>query len=79
MPSAISVTVPPLSVRIARCRFVRRDNSASDVGLDGASDVGPVGNGKVPRCVILPPQVLVEPRGLPGVYVARVVATLCDE
>jgi hypothetical protein len=54
---AETVTVPPLSVRIARCRVVRRDDSTVI---------------KVPRNQ----EVLVDPEGLPGVYLARVVATL---
>jgi hypothetical protein len=54
---AETVTVPPLSVRIARCRVVRRENSTVI---------------KVPRNQ----EVLVDPEGLPGVYLARLVATL---
>jgi len=54
---AEAVTVPPLSVRIARCRVVRRDDSAVV---------------KVPR----KEAVFVDPEGLPGIYMARVVATL---
>jgi len=54
---AEAVTIPPLSVRIARCRVVRRADSAIV---------------KVPRNQ----EVLVDPEGLPGVYLARVVATL---
>ena len=54
---AETVTIPPLSVRIARCRVVRRDDKT---------------NVKVPRNQ----EVLVEPEGLPGVYMARIVATL---
>ena len=54
---AEAVTVPSLSVRIARCRVVRRDDKT---------------NVKVPRYQ----EVLVEPEGLPGVYMARIVATL---
>ena len=54
---AETVTVPPLSVRIARCRVVRRDDSTVI---------------KVPRNQ----EVLVDPEGLPGVYLARIVATL---
>jgi len=54
---AETVTVPPLSVRIARCRVIRRDDPMV---------------GKVPRNQ----EILVEPGGLPGVYMARVVATL---
>jgi hypothetical protein len=53
---AETVTVPPLSVRIARCG-VRRDDSTVI---------------KVPRNQ----EVLVDPEGLPGVYLVRVVATL---
>jgi len=55
---AETVTVPPLSVRIARCRVVGRDDSAEVI--------------KVPRYQ----EVLVDPEGMPGVYLARVVATL---
>jgi len=54
---AETVTVPPLSLRIARCRVVRRDTSTVI---------------KVPRNQ----EVLVDPKGLPGVYLARIVATL---
>ena len=54
---AEAVTVPPLSVRIARSRVVRR----------GGSTVV-----KAPRNQ----EVLVDPEGLPGVYMVRVVATL---
>ena len=54
---AETVTVPPLSVRIAWCRVVRR-NSSTVV--------------KVPRNQ----EILVDPEGLPGVYLARIVATL---
>ena len=54
---AKTVTVPPLSVRIALCRVVRRNTSATI---------------KVPRNQ----EVLVDPEGLPGVYMARIVATL---
>ena len=56
-----TVTVPPLSARIARCRVVRRD------------DLTEV---KVPRNQV----VMVDPECLPGIYVARIVATLevCD-
>ena len=54
---AEAVTVPPLSVRTARCRVVRRDDSAVV---------------KVPR----QKAVFVDPEGLPGIYMARVVATL---
>ena len=54
---AETVTVPPLSVRTARCRVVRRDDKT---------------NVKVPRYQ----EVLVEREGLPGVYMARIVATL---
>jgi len=54
---AESVTLPPLSVKIARCRVVCRADSAIV---------------KVPRNQ----EVLVDPEGLPGVYLARVVATL---
>jgi len=50
------VTVPPLSVRIARCRVVRRGDSAVV---------------KVPRNQA----VFMNPEGLPGIYMARVVAT----
>jgi len=59
---AETVTVPPLSVRIARCRVVRRD------GLDGC---------KVPQKQV----VYIDPEGTPGVYMARIVATLneCSE
>ena len=51
------MTVPPLSVRIARCRVVRRGDSLVV---------------KVPRNKA----VFVDPEGLPGIYMARVVATL---
>ena len=51
------MTVPPLAVRIARCRVIRRDDSMIE---------------KVPRNQ----EVLVDPGGLPGIYIARVVATL---
>jgi hypothetical protein len=51
------VTVPPLSVRIARCRVIRRDGSAVV---------------KVPRKQV----VMVDPGYLPGIYMARLVATL---
>jgi len=54
---AETVTIPPLSVRIARCRVVRRDVSRVI---------------KVPRNQ----EILVDPEGLPGVLVTRVVATL---
>jgi len=54
---AETVTVPPLCVRIARCRVVRRNVSAIV---------------KVPRNQ----EVLVDPEGLPGVLVERIVATL---
>jgi len=54
---AETVTVPPLCVRIARCRVVRRNVSTVV---------------KVPRNQ----EVLVDPEGLPGVLVARIVATL---
>ena len=54
---AETVTVPPLSARIARCRVVRRDDSMVV---------------KVPRNQ----EILVDPDDLPGVYMARVVATL---
>jgi hypothetical protein len=55
---AETVTVPPLSVRIARGKVTRRDNSAV---VD------------VPRCQ----EVLVDAfHDLPGVYLARLVATL---
>ena len=54
---AETVTVPPLSVRIARCRVVRRNDSMVV---------------KVPRNEA----VLVDPEGLPGIYMARIVATL---
>ena len=53
---AETVTVPPLSVRIARCCVIRRSDSMV----------------KVPR----DQNVLVEPGGLPGVYMARVVVKL---
>ena len=53
---AETVTVSPLSVRIARCRVIRRDDSMIE---------------KVPRNQ----EVLVEPGGLPGIYIARVVPT----
>jgi hypothetical protein len=54
-----TVTVPPFSVRIARCRVVRRNASAIV---------------EVPR----KQEVLVDPilQGLPGIFVARTVATL---
>ena len=57
-----TVTVPPLSARIARCRVVRRD------------DLTEV---KVPRNQVI----MVDTQGLPGIYVARIVATLevCDK
>jgi hypothetical protein len=54
-----TVTVSPLSARIARCRVVRRDDPMVV---------------KVPRNQ----EVLVDPDGLPGIYMARVVATLQD-
>ena len=54
---AETVTVPPLSVRIARCRVVRRNDSMVV---------------KVPRNEA----VLIDPEGLPGIYMARIVATL---
>jgi hypothetical protein len=54
---AKTVTVPPLSVRIARCRIVRRNVSTVV---------------KVPRNQV----VLVDPEGLPGIIMAREVATL---
>jgi hypothetical protein len=54
---AEAVTIPPLSVRTARCRVVRRGDSAVV---------------QVPR----KQEVLVDPEGLPGVYMARLVATL---
>jgi hypothetical protein len=54
---AETVTVPPLSVRIARFRVVRRNDSMVV---------------KVPRSEA----VLIEPEGLPGIYMARIVATL---
>ena len=54
---AETVSLPPLSVRIARCRVVRRDDP---------TDI------KVPRKQL----VMVDPEGLPGIYMARVVATL---
>jgi hypothetical protein len=53
---AETVTVPPLSVRIARCRVIRRDDST---GV------------KVPQDVMVDPVC-----GLPGIYVARIVATM---
>jgi hypothetical protein len=53
---AETMTVPPLSVRIALCRFVRRDDSTII---------------KVPRNQ----EIHVDP-GLPGVYLARIRATL---
>ena len=58
------MTVPPISARIARCRVVRRDDSM--VNIDE----------KVPRQQV----VLIEPEGLPGIIMARIVATLsnCD-
>ena len=52
-----TVTVPPFSMRIARCRVVRR-NSSTVV--------------KVPRNQ----EILVDPEGLPGVYLARIIAML---
>jgi hypothetical protein len=53
---AETVTVPPLSVRIARCRVVRRNDST---------------------VVKVPQDVLVDHvGGLPGIYLARVVATM---
>ena len=55
---AETVTVPPLSVRIARCRVVVRRNASATF--------------EVPRNQ----EVLVDPEGLPGVYMARIVATL---
>jgi len=59
-----AVTVPPLSARIDRCRVVRRDDSMVNI-VD-----------KVPRQQV----VLIEPEGLPGILMARIVATLsnCD-
>jgi len=54
---AETVSLPPLSARIARCRVVRRDDP---------TDV------QVPRKQL----VMVDPEGLPGIYMARVVATL---
>jgi hypothetical protein len=54
---AETVTVPPLCVRIGRCRVIRRDNSAVV---------------KVPRNEA----VLIDPEGLWGIYMARIVATL---
>jgi hypothetical protein len=58
-----TVTLPPLSGRIARCRVVRRGDS---MVVD-----------KVPWCN---EAVSLDPEGLPGIYVARIVATLdvCD-
>jgi hypothetical protein len=52
-----AVTVPPLSVRIARCRVVRRNCEAVI---------------KVPRNEAVP----VDPEGPPGIYMARILATL---
>jgi hypothetical protein len=65
---AETVTGHPLSVRIARCRVVRRNDSANVryVGLCGDDTI------KAPRNQ----EVLVEPEGLPCVYMARIVATL---
>ena len=54
-----TVTVPPLSARVARYRVIRRDDPMLV---------------KVPRNQ----EVLVDPDGLPDVYMARVVATLQD-
>ena len=54
---AETVTVPPLSVRIARCRVVRRD---------GSTDVN------IPRTQV----VIVDPEGTPGIYMARILATM---
>jgi hypothetical protein len=54
---AETVMVPPLSVRIARCRVIRRDGPAVV---------------KVPRNEA----VLIDPEGLPGIYIARIVAKL---
>ena len=51
-----TVTVPPLSVRIARCRVIRRGDSAVVKG---------------PRNQV----VMVDPECLPGIYMARIVAT----
>ena len=56
---AETVTVPPLSVRIARRRVVRRDASTIV---------------KVPRNQ----EVLVDPEGLPGVLMARIIASLSN-
>ena len=55
-----AATVPPLSVRKARCRDVRRDDSTVVIVV------------KIPRYQ----EVLVEPEGLAGVYLARIGATL---
>jgi hypothetical protein len=54
---AEAVTVPPLSVRIARCRVIRR------------------GDSEVVK-VLRNQEVLVDPEGLRGVYLAWLVATL---
>jgi len=54
---AETVTVPPLSMRIARCRVVRRDVSTVV---------------KVPRNQV----VLVDPEGLPGILMARVIVKM---
>jgi hypothetical protein len=54
---AETVTLPPLSVRIARCRVIRRGDSMVV---------------KVPRNKA----VLLDLEGLPGIYLARIVATL---
>ena len=51
------MTVPPLSLRIARRRVVRRKDSTDF---------------KVPRNQV----VMVDPKCLPGIYMARIVATL---
>ena len=53
-----TVTVPSLSVRIARCRVVRRNDSTVV---------------KVPRSQVVFVDSLLD---LPGVYLARIVATL---
>jgi len=58
---AETVTVPPLSVRIARCCVVRRDDSTV---------IKVLRNQEV---------LLVDPEGLPGVYLAQIVVTLSED
>ena len=57
---AETVSLPPLSARIARCRVVRRDDP---------TDV------QAPRKQL----VMVDPEGLPGVYMARVFVTMNND